>query len=124
MRLTSLLVNGQSPEDRRGKHINRGNVIEPDIIAKIDAHIRSFSTHQSHYSGKSIVYLDSNLNVKKMHDLFCEENPELKVKYEYYLKHFNENFHYRFARPQIDVCSACEELQAKIKSPFLNDNAK
>ena len=30
----------------------------------------------------------------------------------------------RFGRPQIDVCSKCEELGCKIKSPVLNENAK
>lgn len=44
---TSLLTNGQSPEDCRGNHINRGNIIESDFIVKTDADIRSFPTHQS-----------------------------------------------------------------------------
>ena len=124
VRLISLLVNGQSPDDLRGKHLKRSNTLEPDVIAKIDAHIKSIPSHQSHYSGKVISYLDSDLNVKKMHNLFCEQNPNVKVKYEYYLKYYNENFQYRFGRPQVDVCSACVELQVKIKSPFLNENEK
>ncbi|KAG8241322.1 pre-mRNA-processing factor 17 [Homalodisca vitripennis] len=35
-----------------------------------------------------------------------------------------DNFGYRFGRPQVDVCSTCEELQTKIKSKTLNNNAK
>ncbi|KAJ9579734.1 hypothetical protein L9F63_004660 [Diploptera punctata] len=46
------------------------------------------------------------------------------IKYEYYLKHFNDNYGYRFGRPQVDVCSTCEDLNTKIKSSTLNDVAK
>jgi hypothetical protein len=61
-----------------------------------------------------------------MHELFCAKYPERvgKIKYEYYLKHFNENYGYRFGRPRVDVCSTCEELSVKIKSSCLNENAK
>lgn len=61
-----------------------------------------------------------------MHKLFLEKQHQLTgtVKYEYYLKHFHENFGYTFGRPQVDVCPCCEELNAKIKSSFLNDVAK
>lgn len=58
--------------------------------------------------------------------MFQEKYPQLKdvVKYEYYLKHYKSNYGYRFGRPQVDVCSTCEELNIKIKSPFLNETAK
>lgn len=46
------------------------------------------------------------------------------MKYEFYLKYFRENFNYRFGRPQVDVCSTCENLGIKIKSTQLNNNAK
>ncbi|KAJ9600387.1 hypothetical protein L9F63_009315 [Diploptera punctata] len=61
-----------------------------------------------------------------MHGLFIKKHPDLKgvIKYEYYLKHFNDNYGYRFGRPQVDVCSTCEDLNTKIKSSTLNDVAK
>lgn len=55
---------------------------------------------------------------------FKANYPNTKVKYEYYLKFFNENFALRFGRPQIDVCCKCEELSVKIKSPHLSENVK
>lgn len=57
-----------------------------------------------------------------MHELFIDKYTDLLgiVKYEYYLKHFNENYGYRFRRPQVDV----RLHSANIKSPFLNDAAK
>ena len=86
VRLTSLLVSGQSPKDGRGKHMNRGNALGADVIAKIDGHIRSFPIHVSQYSNRNIIYLDTQLNIKIMHNLFCETYTDLNVKYEFYLK--------------------------------------
>ncbi|XP_046684222.1 uncharacterized protein LOC124370001 [Homalodisca vitripennis] len=110
----------------RGKHVNRGNVLSPDVLRKIDEHINSFPKYSTHYTKMPITYLDATLTVRKMHDMFLEKHEDLKniVKYEYFLKYFRDNFGYRFGRPQVDVCSTCEELQTKIKSKTLNDNAK
>nr|CAH7744540.1 unnamed protein product [Callosobruchus chinensis] len=41
------------------------------------------------------------------------------VKYEFYFKYFNENYSLRFGRCQVDVCSECERLNAKIKDKNL-----
>lgn len=125
-RLSTLVASKQTPIDKRGKHENRGNVLPRDVVQKIDMHISDFPTKTSHYSSKPVTYLDSTLTVRKMHFLFLEMYPGLKgtVKYEFYLNHFRNNYGYRFGRPQVDVCSTCEELNTKIKSPFLNDNAK
>lgn len=125
-RLSTLVAQNKTPTDNRGKHGNRGNVKKEDIIAKIDSHISEFPVKVSKYKTTQVSYLDSDLNVKKMHDLFLEKHSDLAtdVKYEYYLKHFQQNYGYRFGRPQVDVCSTCEDLNIKIKSPFLNENAK
>lgn len=57
-----------------------------------------------------------------MHTLFIQKHPDLitVVKYDYYKKYFG----YKFGRPQVDVCSTCEDLNVKTKSNTLNDNAK
>lgn len=49
---------------------------------------------------------------------------ENKVKYEYFLKYFKQNYNFRFGRPQVDVCFLCENLSVKLKDTNLNDNAK
>lgn len=46
------------------------------------------------------------------------------VMYKYFLQYYQENYGYRFGRPQVDVCSACEDLNSKIKSSSLNENTK
>lgn len=125
-RLTSLLLNGDRPTDRRGQHLKRGNALPDSAILKINEHLRKFPKKETHYGSKPLTYLDASLTVKKMYEMFCSENTDLKkiIKYEYYLKHFNENFGYRFGRPQVDVCQKCEELGVKLKSKELNDTAK
>ena len=125
-RLSSLVAANKTPVDMRGKHRNRGNLVPVDAVAKIDAHIQSFPKKISHYSARNVTYLESGLNVLKMHELLLLKYPELTgiVKYEYYLKYFRDNFGYRFGRPQVDVCGTCEDLNMKIKSPVLNENAK
>lgn len=40
------------------------------------------------------------------------------------MSYFKEHFNLRFGKPQVDICSTCEELKIKIKSPHLNDIAK
>lgn len=43
---------------------------------------------------------------------------------EYYFNHFNENFGYRFGKPQVDVYSQYEHLLTKDKTNILNINSK
>jgi hypothetical protein len=124
--LTTLLAAGQSPKDLRGLHNNRPRAISDTIVLKIKEHIESFPLKTSHYSAKTKHYLDATLNVKTMHNLFVKKCPDMQhlLKYEFYLKYFNENYALKFGRPQVDVCSECERLGAKLKDKNLNDNAK
>ena len=46
------------------------------------------------------------------------------IKYKYFLNYYKENYAYRFGRPQIEVCSKWEDLNAEIKCTSLNDSAK
>lgn len=125
-RLNTLLATGQSPRDLRGLHNNRPRALCDDWIVKVKNHIESFPVKTAHYSSKTYLYLDANLNVKIMYDLFLKKYPDLKgkVKYEYFLKHFKDNYNLKFGRPQVDVCSECERLNARVKDPNLNDIAK
>ncbi|PSN43280.1 hypothetical protein C0J52_19993 [Blattella germanica] len=69
-------------------------------------------------------HLSADLTVKKMHQLFQEKHPEVKVNYWFYYKIFKEMFNLRFGRPQVDTCVTCESLNTKIKSPALNEVAR
>ncbi|KAG8284681.1 hypothetical protein J6590_097758 [Homalodisca vitripennis] len=125
-RLTQLKEANNTPEDRRGKHDKRVNAKSAEITGLIHSHITSFPTKISHYTTTPQTYLDAHLTVSKMHDLFINKYRHLsgEVKYEFYLKFFRDTFSYRFGRPQIDVCSTCEDLNTKIKLTVLCDTAK
>lgn len=125
-RLNTLLLAGQTPKDLRGLHNNRPRALCSEWIAKIKEHIECFPVKTAHYSAKTYYYLDANLNVKKIHNLFIKKYPELEkiVKYEFFLRYFNENYDLKFGRPQVDVCSECERLNVRIKDGSLNDTAK
>lgn len=105
----------KSPHDLRGTHV-KPNVIPGEICQKISNHINSFPKKSTHYSGRELEYLHGRLDVKTMHHLFIKENPELNVEHKFYLQYFNQNFNLRFGRPQVNTCTTCEELSAKIRS--------
>ncbi|XP_054287369.1 uncharacterized protein LOC129003147 [Macrosteles quadrilineatus] len=122
-RLKNLLLKGKSPRDLRGQQMNR-KTFPKDYTDQIKKHIESFPLKISHYSSKEIKYLDANLDIKKMYNLFLDKFEGSDVVYSYYYKVFKEHFNYRFGRPQIDTCCECEMLNTRIKNPQLNETAK
>lgn len=124
-RICQLLSKNKTPTDKRGKN-KSGNAISGEICVRIHDHISKFDVKETHYGGKPKKYLDARLNVKLMHEMFISENEDLKdkVHYNFYYLYYKENFGYSFGRPQVDVCSVCESLKAKLRDKSLNDNAK
>ncbi|KAJ8898246.1 hypothetical protein PR048_003606 [Dryococelus australis] len=90
-RLSSLLSEGKSPRDKRGKNVP-GNAKPGVVIDAVKSHIASFHVKTSHYSAREYHYLDAKLNLKIMDSLFTHDFPELTVSYDYYLHIFKENF--------------------------------
>lgn len=121
-RIRSLKVLGKSPKDLRGLHVKKA--YPPEVRVLIKQHIESFPTKETHYSGRSVKYLDEKLSVKTMFELFTVKHPDVNVGYTFYYNFFVENFKLSFGRPQIDCCCVCEQLKLKIKSPHLNNAAK
>ncbi|XP_025411474.1 uncharacterized protein LOC112684264 [Sipha flava] len=122
-RLRDLTIHGKSPKDQRGLH-SASNALSGETKVLMQNHIDSFPTKISHYSGKEVKYLNEQLSIKTMYNLFKAKYPNVKVRYVSYFKFFKGNFELRFGRPQVDVCCTCENLNLKIKNPCLNDAAK
>lgn len=55
---------------------------------------------------------------------YISKNPDTEVNYQFFRNYFNVNFNFSFGRPQIYVCSKCEELNVKLRYPHLNETAK
>ena len=122
-RINNLSSQGKSPNDLRGKMAS-ANTFSEEIRNCVKEHIQSFPTNISHYSGREKYYLNSQLNLRLMHQLYLEKYPNQKVSFSFYRSFFRENFNLSFGRPQVDVCSTCELLNNKIKDRNLNETAK
>lgn len=127
-RLTELKKQNKIPQDQRGKAVgSRSNVIPGEYCVKIHDFIDALDKKEIHYSNDiTRQYLSSSLNIKKLHEMFLTRTPEMadKINYQFFRQYFNSNFELSFGRPQIDVCSKCEELNVKMRDPHLNDGAK
>nr|CAH7725062.1 unnamed protein product [Callosobruchus chinensis] len=62
LRMKRLAILGMSPRDMRGKN-TRGNALSEAARLCMREHIEYFPKKKSHYSGREVYYLDSNLNI-------------------------------------------------------------
>ncbi|XP_067634692.1 uncharacterized protein [Eurosta solidaginis] len=81
---------------------------EESRIEEVKNHILSFPTVESHYcrSSTSRKYLEANLSIQKMYDLYkiSLNNP---VSLDIYRQVFNTKFNLGFYTPRKDVCDKC-----------------
>lgn len=117
--------------DKRGKHGNRPNKIPDNIINQIDEHIQSFPAQVSHYSRNKNVnvrYLSPDLSIQQMHRLYLKkyetevfskietgEESKPTVSYDFYNRHFNQNYKLSFGTPKTDTCQKCDQFENRIK---------
>lgn len=118
----ALKATGVAPKDKRGGKNYRQ--LSSATTGAIRNHISSFKARQSHYSlkdNRDKVYLPEELNIKKMHRMFMEMNPDNKVSYQTYREIFKRDFNISFGYPRTDTCSQCDEFTAKLKIAAGND---
>lgn len=111
--------------DKRGKK-EPANKTKPQIIAEINAHIRSFPTMASHYCRASTKreYLDANLSISKMYALYAENCKNKNKEYASqitYRRIFCNNFNLSFFKPKKDQCLTCANY-LKEKSADIEEN--
>ncbi len=103
--------------------------IPADRKAKREAvrdHIKTFTCRASHYARHGAPgrkYLPVDLNVKKIHELFCHQNEE-QISYSLYYSVFMYDFDLGFGHSSKDVCSTCMKFKLKQKDPELSDEEK
>jgi len=105
--------------DKRGKAplVNKSS---DEIIANINSHIEKFPTVESHYcrSTSKRQYLDPNLSISKMYELYvkeCNETGQKQVSLSLYKKIFCENHNLSFFKPKKDQCLTCEKYNKSAK---------
>lgn len=127
--LASLKGTGNAPIDKRGKHGNNPHAHSEQSKELVRRHINSLKTRESHYSLKdtSKKYLPEDLNVTKLHNMFKQLNPDVKMSLESYREIFLKEFNIGFGYPRKDTCSQCDMLTAKkysLESELLETNDK
>ena len=115
------------PENRGG---NRKQGAFAEKKEAVKNHIQSFTCRASHYGRKGAPgrkYLPSDLNIKRMHQLFLEQNNEavaLTVGYHYYYGVFMHYFNLAFGYPATDTCSTCQSFKLAMKNINISDAEK
>ncbi|CAG9831065.1 unnamed protein product [Diabrotica balteata] len=112
-------MDGTILRDKRGCH-SKSNKLSSETISLMKHQIETIqkkSGRKEHYNlhESKRIYLFDELNVNKLWDHYIEKNPDNKVSYEAYRKHFNENFNISFGYPRMDTCSSCYQFLAEIK---------
>lgn len=105
--------------DKRGRHSNH-RICDPDVVAKINAHIQSLPVMESHYARANThkLYLAANLSINEMYRLFVKKYGKICLPYKY-RKEFCANYNYSFHRPKKDGCVTCERYKlAEDKGPL------
>ena len=116
-------ISGALRKDGRGKHGKHLKVTE-EQKADVMQHIKSFPAMESHYcrAKTNKKYLQSDLNIEKMYDLYKSKCFELKkdpVKSSFYRYIFNTCFNIGFHVPKTDRCEKCEEIKIKKKENMM-----
>lgn len=104
------------PELRGGTRHQLETQAKMDCIVK---HITSFKCRASHYGRRGTPgrkYLPVDLSVARMHELYCQDENNIPVKYHYYYAIFVTKFNLSFGSPATDVCSKCVQLKVRITS--------
>lgn len=122
-RLCNLILKGEAPIDKRGKHPCPRRM-SAETCQLVREHIESFPLKEACCSSHVHKYLDARLDVRQMHGLFQEKYPSANVSYKCYLKFFKENFSLAFGKPKTDICCVEKQPSQKLKSLHLSDKAK
>ncbi|XP_072763725.1 uncharacterized protein [Anoplolepis gracilipes] len=111
------------PKDMRGKMVGSCRRTSELLTNTVIDHIKSFPAFESHYTrsqNPERMFLNPELNIRKMYDLYlekCNENNLSSVVNEWtYRKIFKRDFKLHFHLPRKDTCAKCDFLNMKIKT--------
>lgn len=122
--LQRKVQNGDTFEERRGKHENRPHKVNDDVWELMKSHVHSFPYKKSHYCQhkSSLNYFNNpNLNVKKLYKSFeiyykQKTGKTLTIGYNWYFKTFKEKCNFSFRQPKTDVCDFCVKYTKKLEA--------
>lgn len=119
-RAINKIKTGLSPgNDMRGRH-EAATKISLEDKEHVKNHINMFPAFQSHYSRKdnpNRKYLDPDLNIRKMYNMYiehCNAKQMTPVKEHTYRYIFNNEFNLQFHVPRKDTCKNCDKFKQMI----------
>ena len=112
-------------QDSRGKH-RPHNKTSNVLVENVKDHIHSFPVVESHYTRRDTQrkYLPSNLNIKKMYELYkeqCAQKRTEAVSSKQYKNIFNQGFNLSFHVPKKDQCTTCTAHAVKTQQGTLSE---
>ncbi|XP_018021044.1 uncharacterized protein LOC108677334 [Hyalella azteca] len=119
IRVKKTLASGMISPDKRGKK-NPANKTHPEVISSINVFLDKIPKYSSQYSNKNRSYFHPELTKKKLHELFCNENPGKTVGYGTFAKIFRA-YEVPIYKPLKDTCAKCELMNTKGKSLLAKD---
>ena len=87
------------------------------VISDITEWVKNLPTRESHYSKKTETvrrYLNPDLNMARLHRLFCEKFPEHSIGYDKFRKVVKENCDVHFGAIRSDICESCEKTNVNL----------
>lgn len=111
------------PERRGGARNTLENDHRRQLIVN---HIQTFTCRASHYGRRAVPgrkYLPSDLNVRKMHELFEALN-HAHISYSLYYSVFSSEFNLGIGHPATDACSDCAKYKIRITDPNMTEADK
>ncbi|XP_062555461.1 uncharacterized protein LOC134220417 [Armigeres subalbatus] len=113
-----VVGSGITADDLRSKNRSQKTLNENELEF-IEQHIRSFPAYTSHYARErsSKLYLSSDLNINRMHELYkqkCLEDGRRSVQYFTYRKVFKK-MNLAFRKLKVDTCCKCDKLAISLK---------
>lgn len=110
------LLNGESLQDKRGKHENHPIPLTEEIKELINYHCNLIPNSESHYCREktSLKYFDDpDLTLSKLYLLFSDfysavtGDEKCPIDESTYCQYFNHHINFSFSKPRTDVCNVC-----------------
>lgn len=120
-RLVRNHLHNEIPRERRGGDTVKNK--NDHLKVSIRQFVENIQCKQSHYQRErtSRLFLPCDLNFRKLHTIYCTQNPNLNVKLCFFRKYVNANYNLSFGTPMTDVCSTCIRFKELLKNVKSND---
>lgn len=126
-RLEKKVRTAAQPTDNRGRHATRPNRTPTESLQKVRQFIAELPARESHYTrsdSRNRKYLDPNLSITKVHEIYNAQHLNNKVSYGIFAKVFNEEFNISFGYPRKDICNTCTKFLVNIRQAEIESNAE